>query len=68
MLHDKPCIQLCLFVWLVVIVHALLSFAHRLFSQAGSEIKCDHFWGSTLYHIINDVMLQTTMVIMHLSK
>ncbi len=52
MLHDKPCVQFCLFMCLLAIGHGLLSYAHRLFSQAGSEIKCVRIWGSTLYHII----------------
>ncbi len=52
MLHDKPCIKLCVIVCLLAIGHALLPYAHRLFSCAGSEIKCIHLLGITLYHTI----------------
>ncbi len=34
MLHDKPCIQFCLFVHLLAIGHTLLSYAHVLVKLA----------------------------------
>ncbi len=37
MLHDKPCIQFCLFVCLFAVGHALLSYAHWPFSRADSS-------------------------------
>ncbi len=38
MLHDKPCVQFCLFLCLFAIGYALLSYGQQLFSQAASDI------------------------------
>ncbi len=39
MLHDKQCIQFCLFVCLFAVGQALLSDVHWLSGRAGSQMK-----------------------------